>query len=348
VADAAGYHGWGIRLSERFWAGDFSTGLDSLTGTDFIRFLTGVVYTTIGQARLGGFLFFSWLGFWGLYFSYRAFVMACPTGRHRQYAILVLFLPSLVFWPSSIGKEAWMMFSLGLAAYGIANVLSGKMWRGFAIAGVGIWCGVLVRPHVAGLMGLALVAGLGARKLPEEWRHLAPIAKATIFGMVVLGALLLVDRTDDFLRDASIRTERGVGSVLEQVSERTDKGGSSFAPSILESPLRAPIAVPTVLFRPLFFEAHNLQALLAAVEGTFLALFALTRVPWVLSALRSIRRQPYVAFAMAYVILFVVAFSGVANFGLLARERVQLLPFFLVLLCIPPSQESDAVGIQSK
>ena len=33
----------------------------------------------------------------------------------RRYALLVLFLPSLLFWPSSIGKEAWMTLALGLA-----------------------------------------------------------------------------------------------------------------------------------------------------------------------------------------------------------------------------------------
>ncbi|HXF73614.1 MAG TPA: hypothetical protein VNO79_13530, partial [Actinomycetota bacterium] len=123
VADAAGYDGWGTRIAERFWHGRFSTGLDSLTGTDFIRFLTGLVYTVIGPTRIGGFLVYSWLGFWGLFSFYRAFRIAVPEGRARSYAHLVLFLPSLVFWPSSIGKEAWMTFSLGIAALGAARLL---------------------------------------------------------------------------------------------------------------------------------------------------------------------------------------------------------------------------------
>jgi hypothetical protein len=47
------------------------------------------------------------------------------------------------------------------------------------------------------------------------------------------------------------------------------------------------------------------------------------------------RRQPYVAFAFLYCGLFIVGFSALANFGLLARERVMLLPIYLVLFCIP-------------
>ncbi len=117
VADAAGYHEWGVRIAERFHSGDFTTGLVSLTLTNFIRFLTGVVYTAIGPSQLGGFLLFSWFGFLGLFFFYRAFTIAVPEGRSRSYAKLLFFLPSLVYWPSSIGKEAWMMFGLGLALF---------------------------------------------------------------------------------------------------------------------------------------------------------------------------------------------------------------------------------------
>jgi hypothetical protein len=52
-------------------------------------------------------------------------------------------------------------------------------------------------------------------------------------------------------------------------------------------------------------------------------------------ALRHPRRRPYVAFVVVFSLLFIYAFSSIANFGILARERTQLLPFFLVLLAIP-------------
>jgi hypothetical protein len=41
-----------------------------------------------------------------------------------------------------------------------------------------------------------------------------------------------------------------------------------------------------------------------------------------------------VAFVVVYTAGFVVAFASIANFGILARERVQLLPFFFVLLAV--------------
>lgn len=347
VADAAGYHDAGVRIAERFGAGNFDTGLDSLSDTNFIRFLTGVVYTFTGPTGLGGFFVFSWLGFWGLYLFYRAFRVAVPEGRAWGYARLVFFLPTLVFWPSSTGKEAWMTFALGIAAFGAARILSGRTWRGLIVAGTGLWAAAIVRPHVAGLLAVGLAAGYLFRRPRRELRVLAPVSKVVGLAALVVVAFLLVGQTDDFLRRAAIQTEGGVTAVLRQTSERTEIGGSKFAPSILESPARAPVAVMTVLYRPFFLEAHNERALAASLETTFLLVLTLIRWRWILAAIRSIRRQPYVAMAVAYTGLFIVAFSGFANFGLLARERAQLLPLALVLLCIPPPRAEDERSLEA-
>jgi hypothetical protein len=50
-----------------------------------------------------------------------------------------------------------------------------------------------------------------------------------------------------------------------------------------------------------------------------------------------LRSTPYVVYAGVFVLGFMVAFSSFPNFGLLARQRVQLFPFYFVLFCIPPA-----------
>jgi hypothetical protein len=304
--------------------------------------VTGIVYTVIGPTKFGGYLVFSWLGFLGLFLFYRAFTIAVPEGRARTYARLIFFLPSLAFWPSAIGKDAWMTLALGLVAYGAARVLSGETWRGLLIAGWGLWWAALVRPHVAGLAGVALAVGYLFRPSRKELRQLAPVAKGLSMVVVVAIAAVMVIRAERFLSDWGVETDRGVSGVQNSITASTSQGGSYFAPSILRSPMQTPKAVVTVLFRPLPMEAHNSRALVASLEGTFLLLFTLMRMPWGLAALRSIRRQPYVALALAYTGMFIVAFSSFANFGLLVRQRVQVLPFFLALLCIPPIWKRQA------
>jgi hypothetical protein len=345
AADATRYHQDGALLAERLRHLDLS-GLHIVVGTDFVRVVTGVVEALIGPSKLGGFLFFSWLGFWGLFLFYRAFVLAVPLGRARSYAHLLFFLPSLVFWPSSIGKEAWMMFALGICAYGVAKILVGETWRGYVVASAGLWLAGMVRPHMAALVAVSLALAAVMRKSKKEHRELAPALKGVSVIAVAVLAIVLVARSERFLETSGIDVDQGVSTTLSDLQSRTSEGGAAFVPSIVNSPWRAPMAAVTVLFRPFVFEVHNLQSLIAAIEGTMLMLLCLLRIRWVSTALRSLRKQPFVAFCLVYCGLFIVAFSGFANFGLLARQRVQLYPLFLVLLSIPPLARSGREGDQ--
>jgi hypothetical protein len=331
--DAVGYHEVATGLAERFRAGNFDTGLDSLTGTNFIQLFTGVLYTMIGPSIHAGFLLYSWLAFWGLFYLYRAFTIAMPEGNRRSYARLLFFLPSMLYWPSALGKDAWMLFALGLAAYGAARVLSGRPLRGLVITGAGLWLATLVRPHVAGMAGLGLVVAYMTARAP---RRPAAVKVLAMVGMIALGAVLL-SQTAAFLRDNGLDPEEGVTSVLAETTRRTSVGQSSFEVSSSGgfSPLQLPFATVTILFRPFLFEAHNAQVLVTALESTMLLGLTLSRGRLIGRAIRNFRRLPYVTFVVVYGVLFVLAFSSIANFGILARERAQLLPFFLVLLAVP-------------
>ena len=56
-------------------------------------------------------------------------------------------------------------------------------------------------------------------------------------------------------------------------------------------------------------------------------------------------------FALAYVLLWILAFGIIANFGILARQRTQMYPFYFVLLSVaavvtkPRSTDVDAVPV---
>ncbi len=334
--DAAGYHKWGIELAKRFRGGNFDIGAP-ISGTMFLRVVTGVVYTVIGPTLVGGYFVFAWLSFWGLFCFYRAFTIAVPEGRARSYARLLFFLPSLLFWGSSIGKEAWMVFTLGIAALGSAYFLSGRIRRGLVLVAIGLSLASLARPHVAAILGLSLLAAYVLHtwlRSPGRLRLLTRIL--ALVALVVVGATL-ISNAERFLEESTnVSTGSGVQSILVQVERRTAQGGSEFTPSVVDSPARVPLALVTVLFRPFVVEAHNAQALVSALEGTFLLLISLLRFRWIIAAVGSLRRQSYIVFVLVYVILFVLAFSSIGNFGILVRQRVQLLPIFLVLLAVPP------------
>jgi hypothetical protein len=343
LGDAISYHAYGERLAMGFRAGNFDTGLASLSSTDFIRFFTGVIYTVTGPSIYAGFLLYSWLAFWGMFCMYRAFTIAVPDGRRRSYARLLFFMPSMLYWPSSIGKEAWMLFALGLTAYGTARLLTGRTWRGLAVAAIGLWLATLVRPHVGGMAAFGLVVAYLLARPPRRLGMLGSVVKLFGLAALLVVAVLLLGRIQSYLLDKGIDPAEGVNSVLAESARRTSGGGSGFqAPSTSTSLAQLPYAAVTILFRPFPFEAHNAQAAVTALESTLLLCLTVARRRSIWRAIRHLRRWPYVAFVLVYAAGFVVAFASIANFGILARERVQLLPFFLVLLAVPVARSRPA------
>ena len=339
-ADASGYHGKGSIIAEQISSGELGRSLESFTRTDFIRFFTGVVYFLIGPSRLGGFLFYSWLAFWGLFLFFKAFLVAVDTGDSKSYGNLVFFYPSLLYWPATIGKDAWMVLWLGLASLGVAHAMKGRTFQGLSMVAGGLALAGIVRVPVAGMAGVGLAMAYVIRKPSEKLKGLGPIVKIASIALMIGLIAFMIKWSGDFL-NADLSNPASVSATLEQTSSRADHGGSQFDPIVVTSPHHVPMAIVTVLYRPFFFEAHNLQALIAAVEGMILLVLTIVRWRWIIAAFKKIRSNPYVLYAAVFSLIFIIAFASFPNFGLLARQRVQLFPLLFVLFCIPPGGKDE-------
>lgn len=337
VADASTYHTAGEFLAPLYRSGDFSGDVGAFIGSGFLKTLTGLLYAVIGSTKLGGFVVFSWMGFWGLYLFYRAFCLGCPEGDHWRYARMVFLLPSLLFWPSSIGKEAWMTLMLGLAAYGSARILTRRR-GGFMVLSVGLVGMVLVRPHVSALLMTSLVGAYLMRRPPSGSSLLSPVGKLAGVAALVLVLVLVVGQTKELFGVKDRFDAEAVTLVLERARSQTAEGGSAFRSvgTTNLSASRFPSALVSVVFRPFPWEARSPLALVASLEGTLLLALFLASRRRLAGAVRSVLRTPYVVLCLCYSSLFVYGFSSFANFGVLTRQRVQVLPFLLVLLALPP------------
>lgn len=334
VADAAGYDGNGARLAEAYRHGLFGADIGrNFIGTGFIRVLTGVIYSVTGQSVFVAFAVFSWIGFWGLYFLYRAFRVALPDCDARRYALLVLFLPSMLFWPSSLGKEAWMTLGIGLAAYGSALLLSGdRRWPVPLL--LGFTATAMVRPHITAALFVALVGAYLVGRSSRPSTELTPLTRTIATVVLLAGAYLTIHQAANFLGVSDV-SANNVDGAIDDTANRTNKGNSSFQSDKVNSPADFPLATVTVLFRPFPFEASNGQMLLAAAEGSFLIVLFVRSVPRLRTLRHRVRRQPYLLLCLFYSGLFIYAFSNFSNFGILTRERVQVMPFVVVLLALP-------------
>jgi hypothetical protein len=330
-ADAATYNETGRNLAQHYrhlvfpfseQAGGFGT---KVAGT-----VTGGVYAVIGPSVIGGFLFFSWLGFLGMLLCYRAARIAVPELDGRRYAILLFFLPSMVFWPSSIGKDALICLAIGLVLYGAAR--SFQRLR-FALPPLvaGLVVALLIRPHIAALLAVSFAGGYLIRPTIRR-TPLTPLIKVVGVAVVCLAGLWVVSRAAASL---GVSTPSSAIKELNRQGELTSQGGSSFQATPIRGPVDLVRATVSVLFRPFPWEASSAQVLIASVEGAFL--LALSLVSWRrVAAGLSRGRNSFLVMTFLYLLGFVVAFSQFGNFGILARQRVQALPLLLVLLSMTP------------
>jgi hypothetical protein len=337
AADATGYSAAGTDLAP-FFRTLAIPDLGKLSGTRFIEVLTGVVYAITGPTQLGGFMVYAWLSFIGCYFFYRAFRMAYPEGDHRRYGLLVFFFPSMIFWPSAIGKEGWMIMVLGVSAFGVANLVARRA-RGLIWLGLGLWGTSAVRPHLslAILCGLAVSVPLilsGRRAEAATGLLDRRVARFALVGLLVLASVLLFARAESFFGIENL----DVSTAEEQINlagANTQEGGSAFTPSNASSPTGFLMATITVVLRPFPFEVASSQGAISGAEGLALAALMYISLPRLFRLPRELLRSPYIAFSVVFASAFVFAFSTIANFGILARERTQLLPVMFVLLAIP-------------
>jgi hypothetical protein len=330
VADWNRYVHQGASLSGNFRHFNFTTSgtaVRQLVNDGSVSIAAGIAMTLVGVNQLATFLIFSWLSFIGCIFFYRAFTLTFSGADHRRYALMLFFLPSLIFWTADISKESLMMLALGMISFGAAKFLARKR-GGFLLVAPGVFIGAYVRPNelllvLAGFVVAMMLPTGGARKTFSGVKRL--------ISLVFLGALLYL---------AVVVTVRYLHHGLNTSSLQTtnaDNAATGFSGNVPYSSNFAylPRDIYEVLFNPMLFNAHGFGERVAALENSVIVVL-------ILASLRNLKMVPRAAFARPYVMLctvytsmFLYTFAALGNLGLIERERTMMLPFLLVLLCIP-------------
>jgi len=356
--DAERYHQYARRAAGAFWDGaaPFSSVLPGGSGTIFVERSTSFVYTLLGSSKLAAYVVFGWIAFWGLAMFVKAACIAVPGLSRRRYAYFCMLTPSLVYWPSSIGKEALIIGSVGFTSLGMARLLVGgrsllpvlAVVVGAALTGfvrahlAGIWLGAFV-PAAMVSLGVTMqrrsrrVRGLPtSRTAANPWMLVAVISVGLV--MTFLVGRVAVETIVASDEQASIGTS--ITEVLRETTRRSDQGGSSFDPTSVSSPTQWPYAVARTLTRPLVVEANGMFQMLSAIEMTAYLLLLLASWRRVRTIPRRILSTPYVTLATTVLFMGGLAYSSFANLGILTRQRSLLLPFMLLLPCLPAARRA--------
>lgn len=326
--DAVGYHSAGTQFAPMIRALDFSFVDLSTLGTPIVGYFTGLLYAVITPSMPAAFLVFSMLSFIGVWCFYRAHRISFPDGNHRLYFLLLFFLPTMVYWPSSLGKDALVILGLGLATLGLARIYQRPSAGAFTQLLVGLGVVLLVREAVALMLLFGATAGLLIRPGPVRSPLTRPMAVVLLVPVLAAGLVFAFQVTAQ-----QLNLEQNLESVFqkyETTQENLQKGGSSFDQPDITSPGSALVAAGAVLFRPFPWELGSGLGAITGLEGMVLLALFVTQLPAAVRAMK-LWRGGMVVTALTMSILLIATLSAFTNFGLLARQRSQAFPFILML-----------------
>jgi hypothetical protein len=270
----------------------------------------------------------SYLGQLGFYAAFRRWAQP---HQLKPYAFLVLFLPTYAFWPSSIGKDALVVLFLGVGAYFISRLLEGFEFRWVIPVAACLGALGLIRIHIAALGAIALVATVIVSKLRIGAGLSAKTRKFLTFAGAAAAVFLAVSLIPDIV-GLELSDPDDIVPFTTEIARRTSEDGTIASGNPVRSLVDIPAAVVLVLFRPFVFEASEIQHLLAAAETTLILLLSIWKLPAMIRNWGQWRRNGYLVFCTFYTLAFAIAFSVVRNLGIIARQRGQVLAFFLALV----------------
>lgn len=288
-------------------------------GTAFAGHITQVFKHSFNATYLDCFLVFQGFGFWGLVTMMEVFrEIALKTNTKEQtFAPYLLFLPSIQFWTTAIGKDPPVFLAVALFTWSMLNPRK----RIFAFA-AGIALVVLFRAHIALAMSIALTAALLLEKRISTGR------KAFLLMLSCVGLVFLISTVQQTF-NVDVVSGNSLSNFMQTraLSEATDQGGSYLGTSSL------PVRLVSLLFRPFFFDAKNAMGMVASLENVgSVLLFGYFFVNF--RTMRQLSKQVlFIRFSIFFAIILIAILTVLNyNVGLGSRERVMAYPPLFALL----------------
>ncbi len=309
-----------------------------------IRFTSPLYLLTI-QSYFACTLLLSTLSYSGIWRLYLLFTREFP-GLERQFAIAILFFPSLLFWGSGIMKDTytlsaacWFTYSIYMVFVRREKIVPNIFW---IIATTYVMISFKPYIFIALLPGtLVWVSFKRVQKIksPVFKALAAPVVIAAFF---LIGTLVLSSLSSDLKQYSSVDNMLNKAVVSQSDLKQDYYQGNSFDIGGFDGTIggvfsKFPLAVTAGLFRPFIFEAKNPVMFISGIENTFLLIFTLVFLFRVgpIKVLKYIFKEPLLLFSLTFAIFFAFGIGlSTSNFGALVRYKIPCIPFYLSSLYI--------------
>ncbi len=313
--DSQGY--WYFTMEQILIRGDVYWGRYFGTSTTFILWLTYLPSRVLGLSYLTGNILFGALGFIGIRYLFVMTAVYFPY-NHKVLTIslfpIIFYFPNMHFWTAGVGKDSICFWGIAWFVYAV-QAYRKRWWQGL----LALFFVYMARPH----MGQALIAGaaisiLFGSEIRKEYKIVLGIL--ALFGSIYLSATTL-----SFLKLEEFSLEE-LGSLASKTAGLLASGHSGIDVASYSIPMR----IFTFMFRPIFFDAHNVMAILSSFENAlYLYVSFFIYRNWSPEALRDMP-----VFLKTGIIVFIptsLAFANsLGNLGAIMRMKNMTMIYFLL------------------
>jgi hypothetical protein len=309
--DSKYYWGQNSTLNHHSWLDFFHYGSNSIL---FINY----PFITLGLPLGFGFLLYGLMGYWAIVKALQwAVAVFGEVFYYKKINLLwlVFMLPNLHFWTATLGKEPLVFYGIAAVFYAMATHRY-QTWS-FLLGSLAL---VIVRPHVALMLGLAIVVVLLLDK------------KTTFKTKVIMAVIALIGL--NLLLYWSLQLSKIYFIDWKRIQYYNDFSILSFQKSGSYVPMLSysyPYKLFSFCFRPLFFDAYSITTILASLENTIL--LGLCGMAFLLG-IKYYSKLHFpngikIAFMFAAVALLLYV-ERYANLGIFMRTKIMFEPFAAV------------------
>lgn len=300
-------------------------------GTYSVVIITSFFSSFLNLSLLATFLAFNILGSIGL-LAFDSCLRAITFNKSKFIRILctiIVFLPSISFWTSGIGKDSIAFMAIGLALWS-----STQKKKHYWILIISIFLMLVVRPHISALMTISFAASILIQQ---------KISFLKRFILTLIGIILAVTLIPLAIDTSGLSDLDNLNQYIIQRQSYNQEGGGGI--DITSMPLA--LKLFTYLFRPLPFEANNLFSLAASVDNIILLCLFLSGLFHILKYKKQ-DAFDNTFFLWIYVITtWLILSLTTANLGISLRQKWMFTPILIYLLISAINRKHPLINSKS-
>lgn len=292
--------------------------------TTFPLFLNYIPARILGLSYFTGNFIYGILGFIAIRFIYLLFCQSIPVNiKVLGIKIIpgIFFLPNLHFWTAGVGKDVLCFLGIAWFLYSLQN---------FKKRFIPLFISFLILFHARPHIGAVLIVSAALALIFTNRVKL--VYKVLFTGLIAAGFALIYSKLIAFLKIDEVSVESLENLANAKVGQLNH---ASVGSSIDLANYSVPYRFFTFLYRPLFFDAHNIVSLFSSFEN-LLYLF-ITFAGARAFSFKYLRKLPVWLSAGTWFFIFstIIFANSLSNLGIIMRmKNMSIIYFVLCCLCI--------------